>query len=238
MERVQYRCVDPDVGALRNQPSISEGEASDLEAHLEICEYCRGLSQVTRILLSPTGQAALRGPARVLPALPVLLRVAALVALLLALATRLTLAPSRHPRFGERLPELVERVGENRIRILRPHEREVLPPLGGRVRWEPVPKARRYELRLRGEESYTWENEELTKALSDLPADLPKGEAIAEVRAVPDHLPGAGPATVSFERGDWKRFLTYRLHHVPAPSLLLGGLALLLLIVGLSRRRT
>lgn len=228
-----YECLDPEVGALLEcREPLSPPEQALLAAHLDVCEHCKILKVMDGLLSERTLSAGAR-PAGRHPWLRVL-ALAATLSAAAALLALLSLRPSAEARFGER-SERLERGGES-LAFREPFEGEVLRPGGGALRWTPLAGAAHYALsvsRSGGEEVLAVTS--LSETRLGLP-DLPRGEYIAELRALPDHLAGSGPVRVAFRSASWGEFLGYRLRHASNAALALLAAALAFGGLALSRR--
>jgi len=228
-----YECLDPELGALleRAEP-LSPAEQALLAAHLDVCEHCKIVHVMDRLLAE---QAPIRS-ARPTGKRPWLraLALAATLSAAAALIALLVLRPSPEARFGERSDRL-ERGGEA-LTIREPFEGEILRPGGGSLRWMPLAGAAHYALTVRrsgGTEILTITKVDETRVA--LPA-LPHGEYIAELRALPDHLAGSGPVRVAFRSASWGEFLGYRLRHLSSAAISLLAATIALTGLALSRR--
>jgi hypothetical protein len=239
MDRMNYECVDPVLGELlrlREEGPLSPQDSEELQAHLEICQACRLAEGMDRLLRQAASRPAVGVGVR-LASLGGAMRLAAVFCLLAALASTFLLPPSKNARFGDSPVELVERAGELALNILRPQEREVLPPAGGALRWAPVRGASAYRVELHGPADFhqLWERTDDTRL--SLPDEAPRGDYLLEVGSIPDHLPGGATSSLSFARGNWSEYLFYRLRHLPGTTMGLLALALISAFIALSRWR-
>ena len=211
MTRMDYECVDPRIGRLLTRGEenpLDPEERAELDAHLEICQACRVTVRMDLRLREIAAEVGRRRNvalgSRFWNRKAEVLRLAAVICLIAGLAAAWHLAPSDSPRFGEALPEFVERAEEGELVIERPREREVLPPGGGDLRWTRVPDASHYRVDLKGLDGFDWSDARVRENRRDLPDETPPGDFLAQVRVVPEHLAGGRPAVVSFRQGSWK----------------------------------
>lgn len=232
-EAPEYACLDPEIGALLERPEpLSASERALLAAHLDVCEHCKILQVMDSVLSEQAPLRVAKSSARH-PWLRVL-ALAATLSAAAALLALLSLRPSPEARFGGR-SERLER-GSEVLTFREPFEGEVLRPGGGALRWSALDGAAHYALsvsRSGGGEVLTVTS--LSETRLALP-DLPRGEYIAELRALPDHLAGSGPVRVAFRSASWSEFLAYRLRHVSNATLALLAAALAFGGLALSRR--
>ncbi len=237
-----FECVDPAVGDLvwrYSEPDLDPALRRKLTDHVAICDACRwdlGLEQAVlsglqdRTLQVDPPRQGLFSPFRHRRrAAARSLRAAGGLALAASLALMLLLSPSAPDG------DLVDRGGDDLLRILRPVESEVVFQTGPRIVWTPLPDAVRYKVTLRqAGGSFAWiDSTSATEIRVPRNASLPRRARIrAFVEPFPPDLAPPRGVSVSFRTGSPAAFFLYRLGAAPPPVRLLAVVGLGLLAAG------
>lgn len=126
--------------------------------------------------------------------------------------------------------------GSERSRFLQPVEGEVVGTRAVRLRWQAIPGASGYDLRLLDESGRTLWEETTASTATHLPAsgDLPPGRYRVALDPRPADLADPGALSVAFQAGSWSQRVAHRLRWAPPAAgwSALAGLVLLLLGLG------
>lgn len=125
--------------------------------------------------------------------------------------------------------------GSERPRFLQPVEGEVVGTRAVRLRWQAIPGATAYDLRLLDESGRTlWEATTASTA-TRLPAsgDLPPGRYRVALAPRPADLAGPGALSVAFRAGNWSQRVAHRLRFASPAAGWTGLAGLVLLLLGL-----
>jgi hypothetical protein len=232
-DHLEADCLDPVLGGQvwrLDAPDCADELRGRLEHHLAYCAACRLQRAVEREV-----EAGLRGGDLLLaPAAPRLDRFAGLtaacgtLALAAGLAVLLVLPPAApHDAMVLR--------GDDGPAIERPVPDEVVR--GGRptLRWTPLAKATRYDVKVTAVDGdHAWATSTREPVATVPPeAELPVGARYrVRVEPVPAHLAPDGALHTSFRTGGLGEWFGYRLGHGRAGGRWLGGAGLVGLLAG------
>jgi len=243
----QYECVEPELGELlwrRLDPGLEPDLRSRLQDHLSICDACRLTLLVEGRIEGGlrAGEWALEGGRSVRPATGSRTRKSTVFAGGLALAASLVLMLILPP--AARAPLGVVRGDTAGMGFVRPVESEVLVTSRPDFRWTPIAGATAYRIEVSQVDGPWFWSGRTGRAELRLPAESalpPRGSFRAMVQTIPADLSGLADVTVSFRRGAFGAFLSYRAAASPlwVKFLACGGLALLTWwgLTGWDRRR-